>query len=406
MSSLRRLALVVVVPALAVGAFAPASFADAPVGSSAAGTGIVADAGYAAWRADDGHVVLRTAGGEQVPTKLTPPKSAILDVGADPEWDAQLVWAESCSLRKRTCIVRSASLSPAGVEQVRGIARIPYRGGGSPAVAIDGKRLAYAVHGTTGSGKRKSACDVPYVLTVSPRGRSPRKLDRGHCAAISQLDVGDGSVAILAHPAVQYGTGATEARVVKAGGGHSRTLQREAQGEESNYLGAVSLDRGSLYTARGGIRQANAFTRIVLASGRRTDARAFVNLEGSFARDGGRDYYAQTVGYETSTDCPCLVVAGDDPFSAAQRTLAPELSLSAAPQPVYVDSAPSAVATLSRRTVSKTAVVGTAPVAGVPVELLSTNVAGGPVNQQPPAPTGVVATTGADGTATLPVPGT
>ena len=167
------------------------------------------------------------------------------------------------------------------------IARIPYRGGGSPAVAIDGSRLVYVVHGTTGSGNRKASCDVPYVRTLSSRGSSTRKLDRGHCSAITQLDAGEGYVALLAHPDPRYGSGETEARVVKIGGGRSRTLQREAQGEESNYIGAVSLDGGALYTARGGIRQANVFTRIRLSSGARTDVRAFVSLAGAFARDRG-----------------------------------------------------------------------------------------------------------------------
>ena len=134
--------------------------------------------------------------------------------------------------------------------------------------------------------------------------------------------------------------------------------------------------------------------------------RAFVSLAGAFARDRGQDYYAQTVSFEERTECGCIIVAGDDPFTVAQRTLAPELSLSVTPQPVYTDSAPAAVAKLTRRTVSRTAVVGTAPVAGEPVELLSTEVLSGPVNQKPPVPTGATATTGADGTATIPIPGT
>ncbi len=407
MSTLRRLVLPAAAAVLALAATAPSTFADEPVGSSAHGTAIVADAGYVVWRADDGHVVVRAGGGHPQTTSLKPPASAILDVGARAgDKGAQLIWAENCSTRSGSCAVRGGQLMGAGVVRIRTIAGIPYRGGGSPAVAIEGTRLAYAVHGTTGSGKRKSACDVPYVRTLSSHGSSTRKLDRGHCAAISQLDIGDGYVAILAHPAVTYGSGATEARVVKAGGGRSRTLQREAQGEESNYLGAVSLDRGALYTARGGIRQANVFTRIRLGSGARTDVRAFVNLQGAFARDGGHDYYAQTVSFESSTECGCLVVAGEDPFAAAQRTLVPELALTVAPQPVYVDSAPSAVATLTRQTVSRTAVVGTAPVAGIPVELLSTDVVSGPVNQRPPTPTGAMAATGADGTATIPIPGT
>jgi hypothetical protein len=408
MSTLRRLALPAAAAVLALAATAPSTFADEPFGSSARGTAIVADAGYVVWRADDGRIVVR-AGRSHAQTSLrrNPPASAILDIGARPGGrGAQLIWADGCSTRSGSCAVRGGQLLSSGVARIRVIAHIPYRGGGSPAVAIEGSRLAYAVHGTTGSGKQKSACDVPYVRTLSSHGSSTRKLDRGHCAAISQLDVGDGYVAILAHPAVTYGSGETEARVVKVGGGRSRTLQREAQGEESNYIGAISLDGGALYTARGGIRQANVFTRIRLGSGARTDVRAFVNLEGAFARDGGHDYYAQTVSFESSTECGCIVVAGDDPFAVAQRVLAPELALTAAPQPVYVDSAPSAVATLTRRTVSRTAVVGTAPVVGMPVELLSTDVVSGPVNQRPPTPTGAMATTGADGTATIPIPGT
>jgi hypothetical protein len=408
MSTLRRLVL----PAaacLALTAAAPTTFADEPFGSSARGTAIVADAGYAVWRADDGRLVVRAGASSRAQTSVMrkPPAGAILDVGKRAGGvGAQLIWTEGCSMRSGSCAVRGGRLESFGVHQARVLARIPYRGGGSPAVAIEGSRLAYTVHGTTGSGKRKSACDVPYLRTLSSRGSSTRKLDRGHCAAISQLDIGDGYVAILAHPAVRYGSGATEARVVKVGGGRSRTLQREAQGEESNSIGAISLDGGALYTARDGIRQANVFTRIRLGSRTRTDVCAFVNLAGAFARDRGHDYYAQTVSFENSTECACIIVAGDDPFAVAQRTLAPELALTVAPQPVYVDSAPAAVAKLTRRTVSRTAVVGTAPVVDMPIELLSTDVLSGPVNQRPPAPTGAMATTGADGTATIPIPGT
>jgi hypothetical protein len=287
----------VLVAALAALAAVPAAAAaDEPVASSARGTGVVADAGYAAWRADDGRVVLRA--GDRAPrtTSLRPPASAVLDVGARRGGGgAQLVWAQDCSLRSGRCAVRSALLRGSGALTSRVVARIPYRGGGSPAVAVDGSKLAYAVHGTTGSGRARSDCDVPYARTL-PSGAA-RRLDRGHCARISQLDVGDGHVAVLAHPAIRYGSGATEARVVRYAGGPSRTLQREAQGEESNYIGSIALDGGALYTARGGIRQPNAFTRIRLATRARADARAFVDLEGAFARDRGRTYYLQSVGF-------------------------------------------------------------------------------------------------------------
>ena len=409
MSSLRRLALPAAVASLALTAAAPSALADEPLGSSARGTAIVADAGYAVWRADDGRVVVRAGHSSMAQTTkaLKPPASAIFDVGKRAGGvGAQLIWTEGCSTRSGTCTVRGGRLLSSGVHQPRVIARIPYRGGGSPAVAISGSRLVYVVHGTTGSGTRKASCDVPYVRTLSSRASSTRKLDRGHCAAITQLDAGEGVVALLAHPDPRYGSGETEARVIKLGGGRSRTLQREAQGEESNYIGSVSLDRGSLYTARGGIRQANVFTRIRLSSRARTDVRAFVNLAGAFARDRGQGYYAQTVSFEQSTECGCIIVAGDDPFAVAQRVLAPELALTVAPQPVYVDSAPAAVVTLTRRTVSRTAVVGRAPVADMPVELLSADVRSGPINQRTPAPTGAMGKTGADGTATIPIPGT
>lgn len=407
MSTLRRLALPAAAAVLALTAAAPSAFADEPLGSSARGTAIVADAGYAVWRADDGRLVVRAGRGHPQATALKPPVSAVFDVGKHAGGvGAQLIWTEGCSTRSGTCTVRGGRLQSSGIHPPRVIARIPYRGGGSPAVAISGSRLAYVVHGTTGSGSRKASCDVPYLRTLSSRGSSTRKLDRGHCAAITQLDVGEGHVALLARPAPKYGSGETEARVVKLGGGRSRTLQREAQGEESNYIGAVSLDGGALHTARGGIRQANVFTRIRLSSRTRTDVRAFVSLAGAFARNRGHSYYAQTVSFENSTECGCVIVAGDDPFAVAQRVLAPELALTVTPQPVYVDSAPAAVATLTRRTVSRTAVVGTAPVVGMPVELLSTDVVSGPVNQRPLAPTGALATTGADGTATIPIPAT
>ena len=282
MSTLRHIALPAVAAVAALAVAAPSSLADEPFGASAHGTAIVADAGYAVWRADDGRLVVRAGRSHaQTSVQRKPPAGTIFDVGARAGGGkgAQLIWTEGCSTRSGTCLVRGGQLLSSGVAKARVIARIPYRrGGGSPAVAIEGSRLAYVVHGMTGSGKKRSACDVPYVRTLSSHGSSTRKLDRGHCSAISQLDVGDGYVAILAHPAVTYGSGATEARVVKVGGGHSRTLQREAQGEESNYIGAISLDRGALYTARGGIRQANVFTRIRLSSGARTDVRAFVNL--------------------------------------------------------------------------------------------------------------------------------
>jgi hypothetical protein len=406
-----RSLLVPLACAAALAATAATAAADEPVGTTSHGTPLVADAGYTAWRGDDGHLVVRAGTRAPKTTNLKPPAGAIFDVGTRRGGGGgQLVWAEGCSARSRACAVRGAELTAAAVASgrltTRVIAHVGYRGGGAPAVAVDGSRLAYAVRGTTGSGRRRVACDVPYVRTLGGRGGAARRLDRGRCATFAQLDLGDGHVALLAHPAITYGSGASEARVVGVGGGASRTLQRESQGEESNFIGSVALDGGALYTARGGIRQADVFTRWDLATRARSDARAFVSLQGSFARDRGRDAYLQSTNDDSITECGCLVVAADDPFAAAaRRTLAPELALTVTPQPVFADSAPAAIATLTRRTVTRTAVVGTAPVAGVAVELLSVTPTDPRTAPGAPRPTGRVATTGADGAARIAIPG-
>jgi hypothetical protein len=395
--SARWLSLVLVVVGLAavVPAGAPA---DVAVGTSARGTSISADAGWAAWRRDDGLLVVRAGNGGPRVTALRPPASAPFDVGTRRGGGgAQVAWAESCSTRTHRCAVRSALLRGSATGLARVVAHIPYGGGGSPAVAVDGSKMAYTL--------RSGRCDVPYVRTL-PSSRA-RKLDRGHCGVISQLDVAEGYVAVLAHPPVTYGSGATEARLVRYGGGRSRTVQREAQGEESNYIGSVAIDGGYLFTARGGIRQANVFTRYSLSGrGASSEARAFVDLSGAFARDRGITYYNQVDSYESASECPCVVVAGTDPWAAANsRLLIPALKVDITPEPVYVDSDPTAVATLTRQAVSRTATLGApVPVPSTRVRLLAateTNL------EQPPAPTdtGVSGTTDSGGTVALRIPG-
>lgn len=376
--------------AVAAVAAPTAAHADVAVGTVARGTPVVADNGFAAWRGDDGRLVVRGPSGDARHTSLRPPASARFDVGAargGGRERAQVAWTEGCSTRTRRCVVRSATLTPRTVGRARAVAHVPYRGGGSPALAVHGSKVAYTV--------RSGSCDIPYY--------GGRRLDRGHCARIAQLDVGDGFVAVLASPTAT--PRATEARVVRTRGGRSRTLQRESQGEESNFIGSVSIDRGALFTARGGIRQVNVFQRLSFGGTQRSAVRSFVALQGAFARDAGRTYYLQSVGYETTTECGCLVVAGQDPFTRAQRTLVPEVTLGVAPQPVFVDSAPRAEVSVATRTVSRTAVVGRAPVAGAAVELLSAVPTEPRAPAPTPRPTGAVATTGADGVARIAIPG-
>lgn len=385
--SVRR---VLLISLLAAAAVPSAARADVPVGAVAHGTPVVADAGVVAWRGDDGRLVVKAQGGAPRHTSLRPPASAPFDVGVargGGSGRAQVVWTEGCSARTRQCAVRSATVTPSSVGSARVVGHIPYRGGGSPALAANGSQLAYAV--------RSGSCDVPYY--------AGRRLDRGHCAKLAQLDAGDGFVAALARPAAT--PRATEARVVRTTGGSSRTLERESQGEESNFIGSVSIDRGALYTARGGIRQANVFQRFSLGGTQHSAARAFVMLQGAYARDAGRAFYLQATGYESTGDCGCLVVAGQDAFTYAQRGLVPDVALTVAPQPVFADSAPRAEISVTTRFVSRAAVLNSAPVTGVPVELL-TAVPTAPRAAAPaPQPTGATAATGGDGVARIAIPG-
>jgi hypothetical protein len=392
---------VLAVPLLALLVLAPAARADEPLATTPADVQLSADAGAAAWVGTDGQLMLRLGAGPVARTNLKLP-AAPIDVGRGARGGAQLVYAARCSTRTGRCDVRSIALHSGALRSAL-LTRIPYRGGGAPALAIEGRRLVYAVHGTTGSAKQRSACDVPYTRVGDG---AARKLDRGHCAAIDQLDVENGRIAMLAEPALTYGSGVSDARLLRTSGGPSKLIQHEAQGEESNFIGAVALDGGSLYTVRGGIRQANVFTRFSLATGKRRDARAFTSLGGGFARDAGRDVYVESTGYES--ECPtyagatCTVVAGDDPFSAASRLLTPRLRLALTPQPIFVDRSPQVVATLTRERVDANGPVGgPLPLAGVRVELLQGSVDFSRKAQPPPSPTGHVAKTGADGTATI-----
>ena len=181
-------------------------------------------------------------------------------------------------------------------------------------------------------------------------------------------------------------------------------MQRESQGEESNSIGSVSIDRGALFTARGGIRQANVFQRLSFGGTQRSAARAFVTLQGAFARDGGRPYYLQAIGYESTGDCGCLVVRGQDPFTSRAHAGLRRLADRRAAAGLHRQRAAGGDQRQTRF-VSRTAVLGSAPVRDVPVELLSAVPTEPRAPAPTPQPTGGTATTGADGVARIAIPG-
>lgn len=353
--------------------------ADEPVATTSGSLNMSADGGVVAWPQEQpgGGYRFAVARAGETPSTIgprladAPPFDVARGRGGTP---IVVVWTQGCSLKRRRCDVRTLSTSTG---HSRSLTRVPYAGGGPPAVAQHGRRIAYTVASFRGSRRSRVRCDVPYtrLLTGTSHPDRPHRLDRGSCAGIVQLDVDGAYVALLAEPTDSTGGRGSEARVVRVTGGRSRTLQRESQGEESNYLDEVTLDGGAVYTARDGFRQPNVFTRIDPRTGRRTDARAFTTLTGGYARDHGRQYYTQTATGGVDTECPgatgtpCLVVAGTDPFATAARTLVPVLTLRVAPDIVYADGALTLSGTLTRRRVSRKAVVAEVPVAGTPVVL-------------------------------------
>lgn len=379
--------------------------ADEPMATTEQSLTMAADGGVVAWpqKQPGGGYRFAVARAGEAPRTVgprlaeAPPFDVARGRGGTP---IVVVWTQGCSLKRRRCDARTLSTSTG---HSRRLTRIPYAGGGPPAVAQHGRRIAYTVASFRGSGRSRVRCDVPYtrLLTGTARRNRPHRLDRGHCASIDQLDVDGAYLALLAAPTDSTGGRGSEARIVRVTGGRSRTLQRESQGEESNYLDAVTLDGGAVYTARDGFRQPNVFTRIDPRTGRRTEAQAFTTLVGGYARDHGRQYYTQTATGGVDTECPgatgtaCLVVSGTDPFATAARTLVPVLTLRVAPDIVYADGSLTLSGTLTRRRVSRTAVLAEVPVAGTPVTLQTARL--GPRGPSPFTPAGAATATDGQG---------
>ncbi len=359
-------------------------------------TPVHSDGGVTAWRiptSGDDRLVVRY--GTQTPftTAYPLPRRIPFDVGVSPAGGARVAFARACSTRRRTCELRVVELGRSGSEgkkfRSRLLTRIPYRGGGTPAVAIDNRQIAWT--------QRDRGCDIPYTRRTGSNPTRAKRLDRGHCSEITQLDVEGSRIAVLARP--KPDTRATEARLLHTYGGPSKRIQREAQGEESNFIGQLALDGPYLYTARGGNRQANVFTRFNLRFNTRVDARAFTDLAGGMGVERGRVTYVETNAAESSAQ----IVDGGDPFIGT-RLLTPKLSFDIAPAPLYVDQQAQGFGKLTRKRVSRTADLGTVAVPGVRVELV--RVDGFTTPNVSRHPTGVLASTGADGSYVLAIGGT
>jgi len=232
------------------------------------------------------------------------------------------------------------------------------------------------------------ACDVPYVRVLKA-GASSRRLDRSQCGTTTGMSIrGDRIVQVSDEN--QGGAGSEgQVRLLRSGGGAARILAR-AGGGEGGYspYASASQSASAVWLTRTGNRKPRNFLRIDVRSGRMSEVDPHVPLAGRVARDEhGTFWYLQ--GHEPDEEgdpsCPqrpvpsqlqpCrLIRASADPFEPARRTLAPRLTLAPAiADGIYGKFTDKLAVTgqLRRDIVSGGRLVGSLPLAGVALELLS-----------------------------------
>jgi hypothetical protein len=166
----------------------------------------------------------------------------------------------------------------------------------------------------------------------------------------------------------------SELRLYSSRASGSKVIDHTSFGEESNLFGQVALDGRFAYTLHYGVHPTHAFVRVPLTGGAPEEVRTFHEVTGAFAKPAANDaIYVERQGGEESgcdgfTDVPCrLVYAQQSPWQG-QRALTPQLTVAYTGQPRR--GLPLTFnGTLTQSTVSANTVVGTAPIAGVTVEL-------------------------------------
>jgi hypothetical protein len=273
-----------------------------------------------------------------------------------------------------------------------------------------GSRVAFVRRHATGGRGEISDCDVPFLRTLSSTAPS-RRLDRGSCGRTTGLSLRRDRIV-----QVTFGSPASatrfdsQVRLLSAHGGAVKVVARQGSGEESNVFASPNQSADAIWLTRTGVNPEPAFVLIDLRSRRpRTrEVEAHANLAGPLARDErGTLWYVEGGefrgdGCAASAPVPCrLVRASVSPFSPLPRALLPRLTISApsntTPSPLYGD--PFVLSgRLTRTIVRYDTIVRTDPVANVPVELLRrVDDPGQPALHEAFRPTGIFATTGADG---------
>jgi len=223
-------------------------------------------------------------------------------------------------------------------------------------------------------------CDVPYVKDLRSSKPSRRLLKR-KClttpagqAAIRGSRIAISSVDLSHADSNGAGLKTSELRLYSSTKAGSKVVDQASFGEESNLFGQVALDARFVYTVHYGIHPVSAFVRVPLSGGKPQEVRTMHGVTGAFAKPSANgSIYVELQGGEEAacdgfTDVPCRLVDAPSSPWLGQRTLTPELTVAYAGQPRRGQPLTFS-GVLTQSTAAGDSIAGTAPVAGVTVEL-------------------------------------
>jgi hypothetical protein len=362
------------VPALAVVALIPAApaAADQPIAEIGRESPVAAYGGWEAWSAFDEAsgsyaLTLRDPQGAVKPAPLAPSDQPWdVSLGPDARGDVVAVY-RSCD--EDGCDVRRLNVATGRDQALRSVSSPSYD---EATPAIWRSTVVFTRH--------VGRCDVPYVKDLRSSKPSRRLLKskclttpagqaaiRGSRIVISSMD--------LSH-ADSNGAGrkTSELRAYSSRAAGSRVIDQQTFGEESNLFGQVALDARYAYTVHYGLHPATAFVRVAFSGGAPQEVRALRELTGAFAKPSanGSIYVERQGGEEAGcdgfTDVPCRLVEAPSSPWLGQRTLTPQLSVAYVGQPRRGQPL-TFTGALTQQTAAGNSIAGTAPLAGVAVEL-------------------------------------
>ena len=408
MPHVRRL-LLPLATLVALAASTAAAQADDLVAELPRDVPIAAYAGYLAWSGYDaatgGYRLMIAARGTTAAAAPIPPSAGAFDVSLGPDAQGRIVALYTrCASEGRHCDIYR--YTPALRRESKLRFSSPRADEAWPVQW--GTRVAFVRRATkAGTGR----CDVPFVKKLSSTA-PPRRLDRGSCGVTTGLSLRRTRIVQVTFGSPPHATRyESQVRVLSAGGGAVKVVARQGSGEESNEFVSPNQSPDAIYLTRTGVNPHPGFVVIELnhATPRKREVRAQTRLTGAFARDNqsATFYYVEGEGFSgdgcmTTAPVPCrLVRSSVSPFSPLPHALLPRLTISSPaetfPNPVYGD--PFVLSGRLTRTIIHFGTIGRVdPIAGVPVQLLArVQDGGGEDMHESLRPTGIVATTGADG---------